>query len=408
MGTLIDNLLKLEGFPFSYSFIGLLALISGQVQNFADEEFFKQLGPILILAGFFATTLTIVDPIGYAQRRYLLGWFPLLPRPPLYLREWKLDASDIEGKIKGMGIFGSWVKDQIQTWVLVCLLEDSHDFFKRICDICEKDDNKRKEISEKLPEQVLGNNDLVVRRKLKDLEKKRLEDLEKKRLDIREEVTMTLEEKEDLKKLEKIKLSDLEKDPIYKLYCTLQGLKYRTSTSTWLVREIDKITGLWYFVIVMSAFILAQIFYSPFLAKLSVIPPPFYPIILVLSIVALAAILFMLYFRYVGLKSMGLVTFKFLCEQSAIRTEDKESFDDTLEEIMEFLDEGDWTSAGISVTRLMTVYNDHIKENVKNGEICEQKDKSAEIKFIIKRKNGEMTIEEVKVEEKKENGAGKK
>jgi len=28
--------------------------------------------------------------------------------------------------------------------------------------------------------------------------------------------------------------------------------------------------------------------------------------------------------------------------------------------------------------------------------------------YLIKRKNGEMTIEEVKVEEKRENGAGKK
>lgn len=74
---------------------------------------------------------------------------------------------------------------------------------------------------------------------------------------------------------------------------------------------------------------------------------------------------------------MGLVTFKFLTEQSAIRTEDKESFDDTLKEIREFLGEGDWTSAGILVTRLMDEYNDHIKEKVKNGEIIieEVKDK---------------------------------
>jgi hypothetical protein len=144
-----------------------------------------------------------------------------------------------------------------------------------------------------------------------------------------------------------------------------------------LGREIDKITGLWYFVIVISAFILAQIFYSEFLVNLRVIPPQYYSLILVLSIAALVAILFMLYFRYVGLKSMGLVTFKFLTEQSAIRIEDKESFDDTLKEIREFLGEGDWTSAGILVTRLMDEYNDHIKEKVKNGEIIieEVKDK---------------------------------
>jgi hypothetical protein len=72
MGTFTDSLLKLTEFPFSYSFIGLLALIFGQGLNFGDEEFFTKLGPLLILMGFVATTLSIIDPIGALQKRVLL------------------------------------------------------------------------------------------------------------------------------------------------------------------------------------------------------------------------------------------------------------------------------------------------------------------------------------------------
>ncbi len=71
MGTLGDNLLKLTEFPFSYSFIGLLASMFGQGWNFGDEEFFNRLGPLLILMGFVATTLAITDPIGALQKIFL-------------------------------------------------------------------------------------------------------------------------------------------------------------------------------------------------------------------------------------------------------------------------------------------------------------------------------------------------
>jgi hypothetical protein len=71
MGTVGDNLLKLTEFPFSYSFVGLLALMFGPGWNFGDEEFFNRLGPLLILMGFVATTLAITDPIGALQKMRL-------------------------------------------------------------------------------------------------------------------------------------------------------------------------------------------------------------------------------------------------------------------------------------------------------------------------------------------------
>jgi hypothetical protein len=67
MGTLTDNLLKLTEFPFSYSLIGLLALIFGQGLNL-EEDTLAKLGPLIILMGFVATTLSITDPLGALQR----------------------------------------------------------------------------------------------------------------------------------------------------------------------------------------------------------------------------------------------------------------------------------------------------------------------------------------------------
>jgi hypothetical protein len=59
MGTFTDNLLKLTEFPFSYSFLGLLAVIFGEGVSFGDEAFLNKLGPLLILIGFVATALSI-------------------------------------------------------------------------------------------------------------------------------------------------------------------------------------------------------------------------------------------------------------------------------------------------------------------------------------------------------------
>ncbi|HEY7573505.1 MAG TPA: hypothetical protein VH796_19260 [Nitrososphaeraceae archaeon] len=62
--------MKLTEFPFSYSFIGLLALIFGQGINL-EELNFEKIGPLLILMGFVATTLSICDPVGALQRRII-------------------------------------------------------------------------------------------------------------------------------------------------------------------------------------------------------------------------------------------------------------------------------------------------------------------------------------------------
>ena len=70
MGEFTQNLLKLTEFPFSYSFIGLLALIFGQGTNL-EELSLAKIGPLLILMGLVVTTLSICDPVGALQRRII-------------------------------------------------------------------------------------------------------------------------------------------------------------------------------------------------------------------------------------------------------------------------------------------------------------------------------------------------
>jgi hypothetical protein len=301
-------------------------------------------------------------------------------------------AHKIEGSFD---LFGESIIEQIKPWVQICLLENFKDVLERLSEEYKSAYEKNPENAEKSDKFKITNLIENEFSSYKEKQKKRQEEQDK-----------TDEWKEYRKYIkaeafERMRGNERrENDPTYKLYNTLQKLKYQTSTSIWLSREIDKNTGLWYFVIVISTFVITLLAYRDFLKHFP-IGEQYYPFILVLSIVALSVVLFMLYFRHKGLRSMALVTFKFLAEQAAIKI-DKESFDKTLEEIRQYLNEGDWTLAGIWVTRLMDEYNDHIKEKMQTGEIFEPKDKGGEWNIMIKWKNGEMTVEEIKDKEKKE------
>jgi hypothetical protein len=72
MGEFTQNLLKLTEFPFSYSLLGMIALIFGHGINLENPSF-TEVGPLLILMGFVATTLSICDPIGALQRWIIKG-----------------------------------------------------------------------------------------------------------------------------------------------------------------------------------------------------------------------------------------------------------------------------------------------------------------------------------------------
>jgi hypothetical protein len=428
MGTLTDNLLKLTEFPFSYSFIGLLILVftqppvdsGSQAQQsnstdtgpgFFSEESLANYLPIVVLMGFFASTLSIVDPIGYLQKTVLIGWFSLTHQPlnirlvesksrfvkwfgnigfirkvfRIYrqgLGDWsKPETWDIAEKIETIPWLGWSVKEMVLPWVQISLLEDFEAVLKRV----SKDYQGRSTEINNLSAEKIINEELPLY----------IEEEKKRKIKEEEELKNEKDEKKKEKKRAKNEKDRIGRNPAYRLYNRLLELKYRTSQSTWLAREIDKITGLWYFVAVVSTFIIAQILKPEFLGHFP-LAKEHYVIVFILSIIALAAILIMLYFRHRELTSMAGVTFKFLSEQAAIKV-DKESFDKTLENIRQYLNEGDWTLAGIWVTRLMHQYDDFIKEKVKKGDFNKPEDNKIEERTIkVKWNNQEMTVEEFK------------
>lgn len=76
---ILNNLLKLTDYPFSYGIAGLLLLINGHGTVFTQIETF---GPLLLIMGILGTTLSITDPIGNLMR-FLCAKFAL-PRHDIH------------------------------------------------------------------------------------------------------------------------------------------------------------------------------------------------------------------------------------------------------------------------------------------------------------------------------------
>ena len=67
-----------------------------------------------------------------------------------------------------------------------------------------------------------------------------------------------------------------------------------------------------------------------------------------------------------------MTTFKFLVQQNAIKIK-RDTFEKRLEEIRQFLVDGDWTLAEVEVERLMEEYDDLVRK-----EWIEEKETTAE------------------------------
>jgi hypothetical protein len=147
---------------------------------------------------------------------------------------------------------------------------------------------------------------------------------------------------------------------------SILSLQDRTARTKWIGREIDKITSLGYFKIVVFTFISAEFLLPSFLDKFLVNfqgIPQARIIIVIFSLISLIAVSAMLYWRLKELQSKALTTFKFLVELDAIKI-DKEDFDKSLQEIEKYLTNGDWTLAEFWVTRVMRRYDDIVKKNL--------------------------------------------
>jgi hypothetical protein len=121
--------------------------------------------------------------------------------------------------------------------------------------------------------------------------------------------------------------------------------------------------------------------------------------ILGFSLAFFGAVFYKTYRRRRELQSKALTTFKFLLEREAIETEatkkeEKDTFDKNLKEIEEYLNNGDWTLAGLSSQQVMKGYDDSMtrewiekkKITAEEGKDEEKKASAEEIKNVGNKK----------------------
>jgi hypothetical protein len=392
MGTFTDNLLKLTDFPFSYSFIGLLALIFGQGLSFGDEEFFERLGPLLILMGFVATTLSICDPIGRLQKYLLIGFSPTRRDVG------RLSREILKGS-KGLQRFASW-RNMLHSIISPTGYNKAFSFSMSLYEGLTPDNILEMPVYGDILQRIVPDHVLVSLHpefpKIFDKSPSISADTRIARQgSLKEDIMRRLRREFGARRF--FELAD--KDTHYPIAYSILSLQDRTVKTTWLVREIDKITSMIYFLIVIFTFFLAQFLVPGFLDKFLVTfqgsnqtessigtttvggdtnatsGPSFNSnaiaqgslqsrvIIIVFSLVALVAVFYMLFVHLRELRSKALTTFKFLVELDAIKI-DKGDFDKNLQEIEQYLTNGDWTLAEFWVNRTMLRYQEVVAKNL--------------------------------------------
>lgn len=325
MGEITQNLLKLTEFPFSYSLLGLLALIFGQgidLQNLS----FKQIGPLLILIGFVATTLSICDPMGALQRRLIRGE---------NLKE-KTAIALLEHKIFGMKAYNIF---KLKIAFLIAVLGSPDEFKSHIGPNAEGADWRQ-----------------------------------------------TLDWKESLDSA-RYWAEELDKGNIF-WGTLLEGWKQQTLRTKWIGAEIDRITSLLYFMIIISLFFVATLASPGFVQKFTEIlrnqtgvaneqiknqtgvaneqTLAFAKIVIsILSFAALIAVSYMFVVRIFGsegLEKKARTVFRYLIAIEAIKMH--KNFEDSLNRIERYLDENDWTLANSWVHRVQDGYSEFFLKEV--------------------------------------------
>ena len=319
MGEFTLNLLKLTEFPFSYSLIGLIALISGQGANI-EELSLARVGPLLILVGFVATTLSICDPVGAIQRKILKGQ-PIVALLSAPLTEPRLVKPAGANELLKRKIFGV---------LFVSLFSIPYLFAMRYT-----------------PEEAKARIKIDWDSLYKDTGQ-----LQLKGVNIEKEVEM---------------LKILGDAAIEHLSILLNGLREQTVQTKWINGEIDRITALIYFLIIITLFIIASQIYPHFLANFG----QFFNheltglIILIFSIVAFFAVVIMLIIRMNGLRDKAVTVFKYLASLEAVKTvQSRQMFSTTQDKVERYLDEGHWTLAKFGAIRIEEEYTEQFLQEV--------------------------------------------
>jgi hypothetical protein len=296
MGEFTQNLLKLTEFPFSYSLMGLLALIFGQETSLGDELSFARLAPLLILMGFVATTLSICDPVGTIQRR-------LIKRPELHLRVFTSFS-----EVMYASIFGKDIADHFPRAYLFAIIFS--------------------------PEGIKKQYPID------------WDSTEDSHAPVETNVSINTE------------LHKIGEDDSQAIGHLLEGLKQQTVMTKWITAEVDRITALVYFMIIISLFIPATLIYPVF-------PQNFVQVfgnvestkvgILIISMLALTGVSIMFKLRISGLLNKASIVFRYLTALGAIKTE-TDTFRTTLQNIEKYLNDNDWTLANYWLDRIQREY----------------------------------------------------
>jgi hypothetical protein len=388
MGEFTQNLLKLTEFPFSYSLIGLLALITGQGVNL-DELSFDKIGPILILIGFVATTLSICDPIGAFQRR-IIKWKKLPFRK--YKSAKKYMGARVFGKTITPDIFPSpylfaigyspeGIKKRYPIdWVPVELYFAEGREFSRTKSTAKdyplslkyyQQDRRPRYLRHSKPALIIGYiGFLIVRGPLaiNDSIRRKIKHISKEQVakEMQEEV-YRLHLLAELVGRVQTQLKHFSKSDVEDMGELLERLKERTVKTKWITAEVDRITALFYFIIIISLFIYAIEIYQDLLPKFT----KFFGdveltklTIIGLSVAGLGAVVYVLKLRIFGLRTRALTVFKYLTALGAIKTS-KENFKTTLQDIERYLNEDHWPLAEYWVNRVQIDYSELFLKEVK-------------------------------------------
>lgn len=125
----------------------------------------------------------------------------------------------------------------------------------------------------------------------------------------------------------------------------LEGLKQQTLKTKWITAEIDRITALFYFIVIISLFIVATQVYPVFLEHFTQVLGNIEStrlVILIFSVLALSAVIIMVILRIRGLQEKAAIVFRYLTTLEAIKT-DGAKFKTTLQDIERYLNDNDWT-----------------------------------------------------------------
>jgi hypothetical protein len=334
MGEFTQNLLKLTEFPFSYSLMGLIALIFGQGINPKD---FSQIGPLLILTGFLATTLSVCDPVGALQRVIIKSRIPKI-------KESQGISTDPTTK---NGPTETITRDFLNTVI----------FGKRIL--------RHFSIPYIF---AIGYSTEEIKRVIPWSRVKHWYEVVWLRQRVGRRVVEPLTIGSDI--IQSFAIIQ-ERHGLEYIYMLLKGTKKDTIETKWVTAEIDRITALVYFIVTISVFIIAIVLLPDILHKFSQAFQDIESIrigILILSILALGAVSYMSFLRIRSLLNKASIVFNYLVALEAIKTE-KERFNPILQEIERYLNNNDWILSEYWVDRIQLEYTEVFLDKVTSDRI---------------------------------------